>query len=52
MLYVGFVGGRWEMGALRNVIGEIEDEIERIRRRESEGSRDGVRSRGTNEGGW
>ncbi|GAA6009355.1 hypothetical protein JCM11491_004288 [Sporobolomyces phaffii] len=33
MLYVGFVGGRWEMGALRNVIGELEDEVERIRRR-------------------
>ncbi|GAA5936239.1 inositol phosphosphingolipid phospholipase [Sporobolomyces koalae] len=34
MLYVGFVAGKWEEGALRNVIGEIEDEIERIRTRE------------------
>jgi len=34
MLYTGFVGGQWEAGALKNVIGEIEDEVERIRRKE------------------
>ncbi|GAA6062719.1 hypothetical protein JCM10212_002270 [Sporobolomyces blumeae] len=33
LLYTGFVGGQWEAGALRNVTGEIEDEIERLRNR-------------------
>lgn len=28
MLYSGFVGGRWEAGALRNVLGEMEDTLE------------------------
>jgi len=49
MLYTGFVGGQWEAGALKNVIGEIEDEVERIRRKErrEEGgeSRDSVEFR-------
>lgn len=35
MLYVGFVGGYWEMGALRNVMAEMEGEIERRARAES-----------------
>lgn len=34
MLYTGFVGGQWEKGALKNVIGEIEDEVDRLRRKE------------------
>ncbi|SCZ99164.1 BZ3500_MvSof-1268-A1-R1_Chr3-1g05849 [Microbotryum saponariae] len=29
MLYTGFVGGNWERGALRNVIADIEAEMER-----------------------
>lgn len=28
MLYSGFVGGRWEAGALKNVIGELQHELE------------------------
>ncbi|GAA5967497.1 hypothetical protein JCM11641_000567 [Rhodosporidiobolus odoratus] len=32
MLYTGFVGGQWEAGQLRNVIQEMEAELERIRR--------------------
>ena len=28
MLYSGFVGGRWEAGALQNVLGEMEDALE------------------------
>lgn len=32
MLYVGFVAAKWERGALRNVIGEIEHELDRIRK--------------------
>ena len=28
MLYSGFVGGRWEAGALRNVLGEMKDTLE------------------------
>lgn len=30
MLYSGFVGGRWEAGSLRNVLGEMEDELARL----------------------
>jgi sphingomyelin phosphodiesterase 2 len=32
MLYTGFVGGQWEAGQLRNVIQEMEAELERLRR--------------------
>lgn len=31
-LYTGFVGGQWEAGQLRNVIQEMEAELERLRR--------------------
>jgi sphingomyelin phosphodiesterase 2 len=31
-LYTGFVGGQWEAGQLRNVILEMEAELERLRR--------------------
>ncbi|GAA6055177.1 hypothetical protein JCM3770_002221 [Rhodotorula araucariae] len=31
LLYTGFVGGSWEAGQLRNVIGEMEAELQRIR---------------------
>ncbi|KAK4058331.1 phospholipase C type enzyme [Microbotryomycetes sp. JL221] len=31
MLYTGFVGGNWEKGALRNVIAEMENELDRRR---------------------
>lgn len=31
MLYTGFVGGSWESGALRNVIAEMESEVQRRR---------------------
>lgn len=31
MLYVGFVGGSWERGGLRNVIGEMQNELDRRR---------------------
>ncbi|GAA5887265.1 hypothetical protein JCM16303_007395 [Sporobolomyces ruberrimus] len=50
MLYVGFVGGRWEMGALRNVIGELEDEVERIRRKRNDHQR--TSSEETGQRGW
>ncbi|GAA5991254.1 hypothetical protein JCM5350_005960 [Sporobolomyces pararoseus] len=33
MLLVGFVAGRWEMGGLKNLLGELEEEVERIKRR-------------------
>ena len=32
MLYTGFVGGRWEMSALKNVIKDMTCELERIQR--------------------
>ncbi|KAM0788191.1 hypothetical protein ACM66B_001350 [Microbotryomycetes sp. NB124-2] len=32
MLYTGFVGGNWEKGALRNVMAEMENELDRRRR--------------------
>ncbi|GAA5906204.1 inositol phosphosphingolipid phospholipase [Sporobolomyces salmoneus] len=38
MLYVGFIAGNWERGGLRNVVGEIEDEVERRRKRQEEGN--------------
>lgn len=44
MLYCGFVGGYWEIGALKNVIAEVEGEAER--RKGETGSRGGS-SRGS-----
>lgn len=46
MLYVGFVGGYWEMGSLRNVMSELENEVG-WRRRVEEGG--GSR---TSDEGW
>jgi hypothetical protein len=50
MLYVGFIAGKWESGALRNVMEEIEGELERLRR--SSNSRGNGGERLSNEGGW
>ncbi|GAA5910642.1 hypothetical protein JCM6882_001047 [Rhodosporidiobolus microsporus] len=47
-LYTGFVGGQWEAGQLRNVILEMEAELERIRR--SQGTE--RRSVEIDDGGW
>jgi len=48
LLYTGFVGGQWEAGQLRNVIGEMEAELERIRVARS----DERASVETEDGGW
>ncbi|GJN87507.1 hypothetical protein Rhopal_000456-T1 [Rhodotorula paludigena] len=47
-LYSGFIGGRWEAGQLRNVIAEIEAELQRIRIRMGEERR----SVEIDDGGW
>ncbi|GAA5872229.1 hypothetical protein JCM8547_004788 [Rhodosporidiobolus lusitaniae] len=47
-LYSGFIGGQWEAGQLRNVIAEMEAELERIRRRQGETRR----SVEIDDGGW
>ncbi|GAA6002020.1 hypothetical protein JCM10207_003041 [Rhodosporidiobolus poonsookiae] len=47
-LYSGFIGGRWEAGQLRNVIQEMEAELERMRRVQGEGRR----SVEIDDGGW
>ncbi|GAA5890401.1 hypothetical protein JCM5296_002812 [Sporobolomyces johnsonii] len=47
-LYTGFLGGQWEAGALRNVIGEMEAELERIRIARGQGRR----SVEIEDGGW
>ncbi|GAA6031807.1 hypothetical protein JCM8097_002000 [Rhodosporidiobolus ruineniae] len=47
-LYTGFVGGQWEAGQLRNVIQEMEAELERIRRAQGEERR----SVEIDDGGW
>ena len=47
MLYCGFVGGYWEIGAVRNVIAEIGGEVERRRR-----LRDGGEASRTSRGSW